>query len=58
MNKLFLVSPTIEGITLGAAEEVDEVAGGANDMDVDRIGEVGQAAGVYVNSMVSCNSRS
>ena len=29
----FLVSPT-----LGAGEEVDEVAGGANGMGVDRIG--------------------
>ena len=42
----------IEGITLGAFEEVDEVAGGASGMGVDRIGEVcdrtsGQAAGVY-----------
>ena len=40
----------IEGITLSAGEEVDEVAGGA---DADRIGEIGdrasegQAAGVY-----------
>ena len=44
----------IEGITLGASEEVDEVAGGASAMGVDKIGEVGdmasegQAAGVYV----------
>ena len=43
----------IEGITLGAGEEVDEVAGGAGGMGVDGIGEVGdrasegQAAGVY-----------
>ena len=43
----------IEGIALGADEEVDEVARGANGMGVDRIGEVGdwasegQAAGVY-----------
>ena len=45
----------IEGITLGAGEEVDEVAGGAGGLgvDVDGIGEVGdwasggQAAGVY-----------
>ena len=28
----------IEGITLVADEEVDEVAGGASDMGVDRIG--------------------
>ena len=40
----------IEGITLSAGEEVDEVAGGA---DADRIGEIGdrasegQAVGVY-----------
>ena len=43
----------IEGITLNAGEEVDEVAGGAGGMGVDGIGEVGdsasegQAAGVY-----------
>ena len=43
----------IEGITLGAGEVVDEVAGGAGGMGVDGIGEVGdrasegQAAGVY-----------
>ena len=43
----------IDRITLGASEEVDEVAGGGNGMDVDRIGEVinraseRQAAGVY-----------
>ena len=43
----------IEGITLGGGEEVDEVAGGAGGMCVDRINEVGdraseeQAAGVY-----------
>ena len=43
----------IEGITLGAGEEVDEVAGGAGGMDADGIGEIGdrasegQAAGVY-----------
>ena len=42
-----------EGITLGASEEVDEVAGGASGKGVDGIGEVddraseGQAAGVY-----------
>ena len=41
----------IEGITLGAGEEVDKVAGGAGGMGVDGIGEVndraseGQAAG-------------
>ena len=34
----------IEGITLGAGEEVDEVAGGASGMGVDRIGEVGDQA--------------
>ena len=34
----------IEGITLGADEEVDEVAGGANIMGLDRIGEVGNRA--------------
>ena len=39
----------IEGIALGAGEEVDEVAGGAGGMGVevgDRARE-GQAAGVY-----------
>ena len=43
----------IEGITLGASVEVDEVAGGARGMDAGRVGEVGdrasegQAVGVY-----------
>ena len=31
----------IEGITLEAGEEVDDVAGGASGMGVDGIGEVG-----------------
>ena len=45
--------PRIEGITLGTGEEVDELAGGAGGMGVDRIGEIGdrasegQAARVY-----------
>ena len=30
-----------EGITLGTGKEVDEVAGGAGGMGVDKIGEVG-----------------
>ena len=34
----------IEGITKGAGEEVDEVAGGVSGMGVDRIGEVGDQA--------------
>ena len=34
----------IEGITLGAGEEADEVAGGASGLGVDRIGEVGNRA--------------
>jgi hypothetical protein len=34
----------IEGITLGAGEEVNEVVGGASGMGVDRIGEVGDRA--------------
>ena len=34
----------IEGITLGASEQVDEVAGRASGMGVDRIGEVGDTA--------------
>ena len=37
VDRLFIVSPTYEGITLGAGEEVDEVAGGASGMSVDRI---------------------
>ena len=43
----------IVGITLGAGEKVDEVAGGTSDMGEDRMGELGdrfseeQAAGVY-----------
>ena len=43
----------LEEITLGAGEEVDEVAGEASGFVVDRIGEVsnrtseGQAASVY-----------
>ena len=48
-----LSSPQIEGIILGAGEKVDEVAGGASCLDVDRISEIGdraregQVAGVY-----------
>ena len=34
----------IEGITLGAREEVDEVAGGVGGMCADRIGEIGDRA--------------
>ena len=34
----------IEGITLGAGEEVDEVDGGAGGMGVDGIGEFGDRA--------------
>ena len=39
----------IKGITLGAGEEVDEIAGGASGMSVDRMGEIseGRAAVVY-----------
>ena len=37
---VFSLTP-IEGITLGAGEEVDEVSGGAGGMGVDGIGEVG-----------------
>ena len=52
VDRLFL-----EGITLGAGEEVDKVAGGACGMGVDGICEVGnrasegQAAGSLTNSM-------
>ena len=48
-----LNSSHIEGITLCAGEEVDEVAEGASGVGVDRIGEdgdiasEGNAAGVY-----------
>ena len=31
----------IHGITLGSTEKIDEVAGGASRMAMDRIGEVG-----------------
>jgi hypothetical protein len=46
----------IEGITLGAGEEVDEVARGASGMGADRIGEIGDRArghpaGVYGASL-------
>ena len=42
VDRLFLFSLThIEGIILGAGEEVDEVAGGPSGMGMDRIGEVG-----------------
>ena len=57
MDRLFFNLAHIEGITLGAGEEVDEVAGGAGGMGVDGVGEVGdrasegQAAGVY-NTML------
>ena len=34
----------IEGIKLGTDEELDEVAEGATNMGVDRIGEVGDRA--------------
>ena len=43
----------IEGITLGASKEVDEVAAVATAISVDKIGEIGdrasegQAVGVY-----------
>ena len=53
MDRLVFGLSHIEGITLGAGEEVDEVAGGAGGVGVDRIGEVGdrasegQVAGVY-----------
>ena len=39
-----LIDSHIEGITLGAGEEVDEVAGEAGGMGVDGIGEVGDWA--------------
>ena len=39
----------IEGITLGAGEEIDEVARGGGGMGVDGIGEVG----VHIHSLSS-----
>ena len=41
---LFLVSPMQRTSQQGASEDVEEIAGGANGMDVDRIGEVGDSA--------------
>ena len=41
MNKTIFGYSHIEVITLGAGKEVNEVAGGASGMGVDRIGEVG-----------------
>jgi hypothetical protein len=43
LQTLFSLS-NIEVITLDAGEEVDEVAGGASGMGVDRIGEIGDRA--------------
>ena len=34
----------IEGITLGAGGEVDDVAGGASGMGVDRVGEISDSS--------------
>ena len=42
------------GITLGVSEEVDEVAGGASGMCVDRKGEVGDRQS-YNRCMLSCD---
>ena len=42
----------IEGITLGAGKEVDEVAGGASGMGVDGIGEVGDR--LVKNRLLGC----
>ena len=36
--------PHIEGVTLGAGEEVHEVVGGASGMGADWIGEIGDRA--------------
>jgi hypothetical protein len=41
VDKIFFCFTRIEGITLSAGEDVDEVTGGADGMGVDRIGEVG-----------------
>ena len=49
----------IEGITLDVGEEVDEAAGGASDLGMDRMGEVGNwaceghVAGVYGASFIA-----
>ena len=48
----FILVDRLEGITLGAGKEVDEVAGGASGKGLEGIGDVGdrasegQAAGV------------
>ena len=46
----------IEGITLGAGEEVDDVAGGAGGMGVDGIGEVGDWA-MWARLEISLSTR-
>ena len=57
-ERLFLVSPHIEGIiTLGAGEEVDEVAGGAGGMSLEGVSDVGvRLLGCFTR--VSCRDRS
>ena len=42
----------IEGITLGASEEVDEFAGGGSDMSVDGIGKVDE--GLVKDRLLGC----
>ena len=40
----------INGITLGTGEEVNEFAGGASGMGVDRIGEVGNRHDTFLST--------
>ena len=51
MNRLYLVS-YIEVITLGAGEDIYEVAGRVCNMDLDGIGEFG--AGLLQGSLLGC----
>ena len=44
MDKTIFSLHHIEGITLDAGEQVDEVAGGASSMGVVGIGEIGDRA--------------
>ena len=44
----------IEEITVGAGEDVDEVAGGASGMGVDRIGYVRLVTGLVKDRLLGC----
>ena len=45
-GKIIFIFTHIEGITLGAGKEVDEVAGGAYGVSADIVGEVGGKASI------------